>query len=569
MAFQPSITQNIKTLFHNNRFIIPDYQRKYSWTFEHRTALWNDVGENLKMNHFIGTLCFQKNEEAGDIINEVYEIIDGQQRVTTIYILLNALIEQIKDQETKAAYTTLYIGDKKRPKLIPIGADEKFMNDVIFGFDKIDPEGLKSRSQKNLYNAKREFLAKSKKFTQETLIQWIEYISKRIEILIFNVEDQSQAVKMFTVINDRGLPLSNLDKTKSILMLYSTLYLDGTLNDLINEKFGHVFDYLDNVLEHKKTLNLFRTLEEKEFENTFYTHHYYSSRRLFPDWDYRLGADSIFSQLKRKCESNKKNVKELEKFVSDYAKDFANFAKAYSDLFDAILLDDSISKFFRYLEFTATLYPLLVRLKEQDKLKSLLPILEVVEFRVYKLKNTNPRRWMYTLSSEVMEKEWTEAELKRSLQEFTDRFLSDYQLEDYLSDTVDKKTALVRYLMYEYNRKSFKQDLKLSDYQNLQVEHIFSVNPNFGIKKYGWGKREIYEKDISKVGNLAILERRLNAKVSSISPIDKSGGYQLSEIQMNADLLGELANFNKEYIKDRTEDIINFALDRFAIYEED
>ncbi len=567
MAFQPSITQTIKTLFHNNRFVIPDYQRKYSWIYDQRNALWEDIGENLEMKHFIGTLCFQKIEDTDEIINEVYEVIDGQQRITTLYILLNTLIIQLEDIDKRTAYSTLYIGSEKSPKLIPLGTDEAFMKRLIFDYTNIDADTIKSRSQKNLYQAKREFLSKSKNFTQAQFLKWITYISKQIEILIFNVKDQSQAVKMFTVINDRGLPLSNLDKSKSVLMLYSTLYLNGELNDLVNEKFARIFDYLDNVLEQKKILNLFRRLEDKEFENTFYTHHYYSSRRLFPDWDYRLGADSIFTQLKRNCENLKLDLPKLKNFITDYVKDFANFAKAYSDLFDAIATDDTFGKFFRYLEFTATLYPFIVRLKEQDKLASLLPILEIVEFRVYKLKNTNPRRWMYEMSSIVMEKEITEVRLKAALQEFAERFLGDYQLKDYLGATVDKKTALVKYLMYEFNRINYKQDLDLSYYRILQVEHIFSVNPNFGLKKYGWEKREIYDKDISRVGNLTILEKKLNAKVSSISPIDKSKGYQQSKIQVNSDILGELSNFNRIYIEGRTEELIAFALKRFAIYQ--
>ena len=371
MSFQPSRTETIKTLFHGNRFVIPAYQRKYSWKFEQRKALWDDINENLEMRHFIGTLCFQKNHGAGDIINDVYDVIDGQQRITTLFILLNVLIERITSAN-KEAYEKLFIGDKSQPKLIPLGTDESFMKQLIYDFDSIEIDEIKIRSQRELYNAKRDFSSMIEDKDEKEIEKYINYVSKEIEILIFNVTDQSQAVKMFSVINDRGLPLSNLDKTKSALMMYSTIYLNCELNDHINENFGKVFDLLDNVLDKKLELRIFRTLDDTEFENTFFTHHYYSSKHIFNDWDYNLGASSIFKQIKRRCEQEKLNPEKLKDFIENYIKDFYLFSKAYSDLFEEITKSKSYPRLFQYLEFTATLYPLIVRLNQQGKLTNLL-----------------------------------------------------------------------------------------------------------------------------------------------------------------------------------------------------
>ena len=174
MSFQPSRTETIKILFHGNRFVIPSYQRKYSWKFEQRKALWDDINENLNMKHFIGTLCFKKNEDAGDIINDVYEIIDGQQRTTTLYILLNALIEKI--DSNKQSYIDLFIGTKEQSKLIPLGTDEEFMKKVIFSFDTINPETIITRSQNEIYNAKRDFLSLLEGKSQSEIENYINYV---------------------------------------------------------------------------------------------------------------------------------------------------------------------------------------------------------------------------------------------------------------------------------------------------------------------------------------------------------------------------------------------------------
>jgi|TARA_B110000902_G_scaffold159556_1_gene182828 hypothetical protein len=564
MSFQPSRTETIKTLFHGNRFVIPAYQRKYSWKFDQRKALWDDINENLNMSHFIGTLCFQKNEKAGDIINDVYDVIDGQQRITTLYILLNVLIEKVTS-DNKIAYITLFIGKEDQPKLIPLGSDTDFMKKVIYDFESIDIELIKIRSQKQLYNAKREFASMLEGKTQKEIENYISYVSKEIEILIFNVTDQAQAVKMFSVINDRGLPLSNLDKTKSALMMYSTIYLDCKLNDSINENFGKIFDLLDNVLDRKEELRIFRTLDDIDFENTFFTHHYYSAKHLFSDWDYQLGALSIFKQIKRKCEQEKMNIETLEEFIKNYIKDFYNFSKAYSELFDKIARDDKYSKLFQFLEFTATLYPLIVRLNEQGKLDGLLSILELAEVRVYKLKNTNPRRNMYILASEINETDFSEKEIEEKIREFVTNFLNDYQLESYMNEGVDNKTALVRYLLYDYNKSNNNQDLSLNDYRNLQVEHVFSVNPNFNTETYGFERVEIYSKKISLIGNLSILEKGLNSKVGNICPTDKVNGYQESKLQINSHLMANLDKFNQEYIEKRNLKLVEYTKTRFNL----
>jgi hypothetical protein len=565
MSFQPSRTETIKTLFHGNRFVIPAYQRKYSWSFEQRKALWDDIQENLSLKHFIGTLCFKKAKNTEDLFSETYEIIDGQQRVTTLFILLNVLIEKLENNSIKTGFENLYLGTLDAPKLKALGVDESFLNEVIFSFSQINEGALIVRSQINLYKAKEDFIGLSFNFSQKEILNWINFISINIEILIFNVSQQAEAVKMFSVINDRGLPLSNLDKTKSLLMLYSTLYLDEDLNESINKNFGEIFDFFDEMIFLKNKLGLFRTLDNYDFENTFYTHYYYTSYWLFPDWDYQLGADSIFKQLKRLCEDSKTVAKDLRWKIDEYTKDFHSFAKSYVELFRKIDIDSVYQQYFLKMEFTATLYPLIVRLFQQEKLEPLFNILETAEMRVYKLKNTNPRSTMYNLSSEIVDEEKSAEQIRKSVEDFVNIFCNEYFTEQYLYDQVDNKTSLVRYLLYKYNIKNEGQDLSLDEFRNIQVEHIFSVNPNFGIKQYGFGKKETYDLEISKLGNLAILEKAINKEVNNVAPIDKLDGYQRSKIKINTKLLGELKTFNKESIQVRSEKLTTFFKQEFSI----
>lgn len=239
MSITKSQTEKIGSIFNGNRFEIPTYQRKYSWTDNERKALWQDIEESIKdnMNHFVGTLSFKENKAVGLTTDTIYEIIDGQQRITTIFILLKVLIEKLPDEATRNAQMMAFIGSEKNLKLTPLGEDGEFLNKLLFHFDKIEIDEINKRSQKYMYAAKRLFCAFANSLSTEEVEQRIIFIRDNIEVLVFNVESQAQAVKMFSIINDRGLQLRILDKTKSILMLYSTLHLKEELNNKINSSF--------------------------------------------------------------------------------------------------------------------------------------------------------------------------------------------------------------------------------------------------------------------------------------------------------------------------------------------
>ena len=81
---------NLTELFKDKYYIIPDYQRGYSWTDKQIDDFWNDIIQAQRSNqkHYFGTLYLKYNNET-----EYYEMIDGQQRLTTLFVLLILLYE--------------------------------------------------------------------------------------------------------------------------------------------------------------------------------------------------------------------------------------------------------------------------------------------------------------------------------------------------------------------------------------------------------------------------------------------------------------------------------------------
>jgi len=558
MSITKSQTEDIKSIFTGNKFIIPTYQRKYSWTDIERKALWQDIEESMKdnMNHFVGTLSFKENKAVGLSTDTIYEVIDGQQRITTIFILLKVLIDKVPDTSTKESLLGAFIGSENNLKLYPLGEDGNFLNKLLFHYSSIDELSINKRSQKFMYSAKKLYNALASALSTQEIESRIIYIRERIEVLVFNVESQAQAVKMFSIINDRGLPLRILDKTKSILMLYSTINLKEELNGFINDNFEYIFDSYDDLILTKDKLGILSRLEE----NTIFTQHYYSARQLFPKtWNNRDGAETIFNNLKITCEELKERPNELKGFITSYIKDFRIFAVSYSQLIKDVEIKMEYHKPFRFLEFTATLYPLIVRLYVQNKLNDVLGLLEALEVRIYKLRGTNPVADMYWLSSHVAQHEPSVEEIKNRLVDFCDKFVNDHVFANYLDNAVYGNGA-TKYLLSEYNGEY----LTYESYKDLQVEHIFSKDPNFDILSYGFTEDYDYEKN--RIGNLGILEQALNKGLGNLPPINKVNGYLQSSIGDVRNLAGAIqhSDFVKQSVDTRRGLIVDYCINRFS-----
>ncbi|RPJ69843.1 MAG: HNH endonuclease, partial [Alphaproteobacteria bacterium] len=119
----------------------------------------------------------------------------------------------------------------------------------------------------------------------------------------------------------------------------------------------------------------------------------------------------------------------------------------------------------------------------------------------------------------------------------------------------------VKYILSEYSN----DNLSIAKYNYLQVEHIFSSNPDFDPVSYGFIEGYDYEK--GKIGNLGLLEEGINKSIGNSVPLNKVSGYLKSSVKETRDLAGEiqLGNFDKNKIDVRGEKIIEFCLRRFSL----
>lgn len=225
----------IKNIFSRKKYIIPDYQRNYSWDEEIGT-FWEDfiyyLNEEPKSNFFIGPMVFRSD----DINSNEFEVIDGQQRLVTLSILFSVLISLFDKYNSKelaeGLKQYLIYKDEKNNEQLAIETMEPhpfFQSRIFHANKKVKPT---NDSGKLIEKARLFFVGEIenllKKITKENkkkdFLEKIRDYIFDIDTVIIVSDDETDAFTIFETINTRGKDLSSLDLLKNyIFKNYPTL----------------------------------------------------------------------------------------------------------------------------------------------------------------------------------------------------------------------------------------------------------------------------------------------------------------------------------------------------------
>lgn len=213
------------------KFYIPDYQRQYSWTDKNLKELWEDLYEAFKKEdecYFLGSIVVVETKE-DNIIR--YDLIDGQQRITTFVIMMDVILKDFK--EKLDGNLSKKIDEFLHPKTNEIrlilqsnpNYDVEFNRHIIMKTtfnhkedELISEEDLKKDEPKYKYvNTAFYFYDKFSELDDDELNDFVEYIFNNVCVIKTICYDENFAIKMFQSLNDRGLELSNSDIFKSWL----------------------------------------------------------------------------------------------------------------------------------------------------------------------------------------------------------------------------------------------------------------------------------------------------------------------------------------------------------------
>lgn len=202
----------------NEQYIIPAYQRRYSWTRHQVEDLWEDLqllegGDS----HLFGTIvCLAGHHQAG--INQL-ELVDGQQRLTTISILLHSLLERLKAEGESSAAQDLSrlleakaLGGQPQPKILLDSLDAKQFHRHVSG-DMSEP--VENERLRQSFQLLRENLAG---LALDRVGEILYRLKNQAVLIRLDVSEAKDAFKLFETINNRGLRLSSTDIIKNFIL---------------------------------------------------------------------------------------------------------------------------------------------------------------------------------------------------------------------------------------------------------------------------------------------------------------------------------------------------------------
>lgn len=274
--------QNLNSIFKQKLFRIPDYQRGYSWNIKPQLVdFWEDLMSLYdEKNHYTGVLTLEEVPESKyltwvedlwlikDKGYKPYYLVDGQQRLTTVIILIQCLLEvarNLKENnlENKDDFELNYssLKDIRKEFLFQQNINNSIRRSYIFGYEKDNPsnEFLKTRifnedsssdeNKETLYtlnleNAKKFFMNNLNAIPEGSRKKVLEGILKKIsQKLLFNeyvIKNDIDAYVAFETINNRGKRLSDLELLKNRLIYLTTLYRNEEENEIksIREKIN-------------------------------------------------------------------------------------------------------------------------------------------------------------------------------------------------------------------------------------------------------------------------------------------------------------------------------------------
>lgn len=219
-------------------FRVPEYQRPFSWEADNFDDLVDDIVSAPKdQQYFLGTIVLHNTKERH------YDVVDGQQRLTSLLILLACLRDLLDSDEHKAGLQAKILQAKNVVDGVPEKVrlqvkDRQIFNDLVVAQGgtqaEIDPRGL-PEPEWRYAKAVDVFLTKLRPLDQAQLEEITQFISQRCVVIYLSTLDFDDAFRLFTIVNDRGKQLRRIDVLKALNIAPDAISSDAVRNRIAQE----------------------------------------------------------------------------------------------------------------------------------------------------------------------------------------------------------------------------------------------------------------------------------------------------------------------------------------------
>ncbi|MBD8069296.1 DUF262 domain-containing protein [Bacillus sp. PS06] len=505
----------------NEVYRVPLYQRTYNWGKDQ----WNDLWEDLiklegEETHFLGSVITIGSERKKGF--SYFEVVDGQQRITTALIILTAIRDIAEEiDEDRAGYINTYFLksstiDEKEAKLILGRKDNKVFKRLVE--KRVTKEEAKTEKIIQAY-----FFFKEK--LQEKGVKWQNVYTRLLEsfdLVLMVTDSYYDAFRLFETLNNRGLSLSSVDLIKNYL-LSKIASNESTLEECI--------EVWDKIIENVEEIESVRHDKVR-----FFRHYLFSI-------EYGIVPIPKLYMRFQKLIDNTENILNL---VDDILLKSELYVKLYNGILGVKEVDERLKTLVR-IEAT-TCYPLLIRCLSMDlKSEQLMRILKAIE--VFTL-----RRSICNISTRDIDRIYNHLALESFDKEDPVAYIIDYLKKRTPSDTEFyisfhsrdfTRSSQTKYIleMIENTLTNNTKEKMINSRTDVHIEHIMPRE----LSKRSKGSVRTWEKElgsrvnehqlfVNRIGNLTLLGSELNIGASNNPFDEKKQRYSQSNILLTKEI---------------------------------
>jgi len=532
--------QNLNVLFSDRVFRIPKYQRYYSWGEKQRSDLFSDIMQLKKTgggrDHFMATIvCYRTDEikEIGSKEYRIYDIVDGQQRLTTVIMLIKAIHMKLDDGEEKNELGKIVVKTDGNLILLQTNNTNKFIFNDFLRNGKIPKKSdLKTHADQNIYEGIIGCIKYVEQWLEEydDVLSLLRIVRNKLGFVVFDTDDAGVVYSVFEVLNSRGLAVDWLDKCKSSLMgiAYELAETDESRKTFINDLhdlWGDIYQEIANYpIPGHEILRVTATL-------------YMGTE----SGGKPLKAETALIRLKGICSTPVDTI-DISKKLLEVAKKLVYlqsnvYLAPVTNVLQARILAVAIS--------------LAENISDTER-KKVLNQWEKVTFRIYGIFGKDSRSKVgdfIKLANKILNKASGASrysEIIAAVRELGADYSISQAIDEGLKEknVYDNNQEVLRYLLWRYEEylarqagsgaiinEEFKKAVWTNRSANESIEHIMPQNPEAGGAWAGKieGNSDDYKRVVNGLGNLILLPQSLNSEAKRQGFIAKKNVYKKSE----------------------------------------
>lgn len=505
----------------NPPIVVPDWQRNYSWTTSEVETFWNDLihfgsvypGDTIKtQEYFLGSVVIVDNTVS-------HLLLDGQQRLATSAILLSVMRDHLKRSSRDAAtrIQTRYLSDfddardETTYKITLNTYDRDFFKREVLerrDGDYVPPEPS-IESHKLIRQARAFFEAQfeaefERQATPEDAHRWtlriFTILTNHMSVVAVLSEDEDNAASVFETLNDRGIGLSTPDLLRNLILRRA---LEGERQEII--------DLWREILEIEGDANL------KTFLRHYWVSHYgdVKTQSLYREMKARITADGISSLT--------------------FSRSLRDAAAIYEVLLLARDDDATITGWLSDVNAlgATVLYPALMSAYQAGTAEQMKPLVRALiaayvrHSVVGRKENSRLEDCVYRVARELRANGDFAAAIER-LRSFAP---SDAEFANTFRGVSVSRAETARYILreLEHDRRT-TEELAVAPPTRVHVEHVYPQNPPSG------RRMAQHTSVVNRIGNLTLLDRRLNIGARNATFEEKKQYYERSELLLTQEL---------------------------------